>query len=98
MVNLDVELLEAMIKVQPVTAVNERVVYSNVAFTLLSYALQNATGKSYSELLDEYFVTPLKLNNTGESPGDNEKAVIPPVMNGWGADYGDNAPYVKLFK
>lgn len=78
----------------PVTAVGERAVYSNLAFTLISFALQNATGKNYTTLLDELVVQPLNLNNTGASPGDTPKAVIPPVGNGWGADYGPATPYV----
>lgn len=38
---------------------------------------------------------PLGLTNTGVSPGDTAKVVIPPLSTaeqGWGANYGLNAP------
>ncbi|KAF3097191.1 hypothetical protein TWF569_002931 [Orbilia oligospora] len=91
------QLLEGVTKIHPVTAVGERAVYSSLAFTLISLALQNATGKNYTTLLDELVVKPLKLKNTGASPGQTEKAVIPPVDNGWGADYGFTAPGGGLY-
>ncbi|KAK6526123.1 hypothetical protein TWF281_011160 [Arthrobotrys megalospora] len=91
------QLLDGLTKAHPVTAVGERAVYSNLAFTLISFALQNATGKNYSTLLDELVIQPLNLTNTGASPGDASKAVIPPVDNGWGLDYGFSTPAGGLF-
>ena len=53
----------------------------------------NATlDNNYTELLNKLIVQPLNLTNTGASPGNDDKAVIPPVENSWGSDYGDNAP------
>ncbi|EGX43887.1 hypothetical protein AOL_s00210g334 [Orbilia oligospora ATCC 24927] len=91
------QLLEGVTKIHPVTAVGERAVYSTLSFTLISLALQNATGENYTTLLDELVVKPLKLKNTGASPGQTERAVIPPVDNGWGADYGFTAPGGGLY-
>ncbi|KAF3279071.1 hypothetical protein TWF970_004180 [Orbilia oligospora] len=91
------QFLEGVTKIHPVTAVGERAVYSTLSFTLISLALQNATGKNYTTLLDELVVKPLKLKNTGASPGQTERAVIPPVDNGWGADYGFSAPGGGLY-
>ncbi|EPS39734.1 hypothetical protein H072_6481 [Dactylellina haptotyla CBS 200.50] len=91
------QFLEGMVKVNPATAVGERAVYSNLAFILISFALHNATGKNYTELLDELVIKPLNLNNTWESPGDNEKAVIPPVDNGWGLNYTLSVPAGGLY-
>ena len=71
-------------------------IYSSVAFTLLGLALESKTGKTYSQMLNETIVGPLGLTNTGVSPGIYDKAVIPPLPaeeQGWGADYGANAPY-----
>ncbi|KAF3903283.1 hypothetical protein ABW20_dc0109767 [Dactylellina cionopaga] len=84
-------------KAHPVSPVGERAVYSNIAFTLLSFALTNATGKSYTELLDELVVQPLGLKNTGASPGNDSRAVIPPIENGWGSDYAFTAPAGGLY-
>lgn len=84
-----------MLTSRPVSAPAERPVYSNIAFTLLMYAVEAHTGiKGYDKLLETYVSGPLGLKNTVVSPGDDEKAVIPPVMNSWGADYGEYAPYV----
>ncbi|KAK6513189.1 hypothetical protein TWF506_009353 [Arthrobotrys conoides] len=91
------QLLDGLTKVHPVTAVGERAVYSSIAFTVISLALENATGKNYTTLLDELVIKPLKLKNTGASPGQTDKAVIPPVDNGWGADYGFTAPGGGLY-
>jgi CubicO group peptidase (beta-lactamase class C family) len=55
--------------------------------------MQVATGKNYSQLLQDEILTPLNLINTGSSPGEDAKAVIPPTEgNSWGSDYGDNVP------
>lgn len=81
-----------MLTYHPVVAPNTRPVYSQLSFTLLSYAFQAHTGKNYTQLLDEYLIQPLKLPNFGASPGNDERAVIPPGDNSWGSDYGDNAP------
>jgi CubicO group peptidase (beta-lactamase class C family) len=70
----------------------ERPVYSNIAFTLLAYAIEEYTGMNYTQLLDDLVSDPLGLSNTMVSPGQDDKAVIPPVENSWGSDYGDNAP------
>ncbi|KAI1358051.1 beta-lactamase/transpeptidase-like protein [Xylaria arbuscula] len=83
------QFLEGMLRSYPVAQPAERPVYSNIAFTLLMYAVEARTGTGYSELLQAYVSDPLGLKNTSVSPGDDEKAVIPPVDNSWGSDYGD---------
>jgi len=69
-----------------------RPVYSNVAFTLFTYALESHTGKSYPELLHDLITVPLNMPNTLATPGNDSLAVIPPVANSWGTNYGDAAP------
>lgn len=55
--------------------------------------MEVATGKNFTQFLDEQITKPLHLANTGASPGDDSKAVIPPIEgNSWGGNYGDNAP------
>src|SRR3954453_20217056 len=75
----------------PIAPPETRPVYSNVAFTLLMYAVEAQTGKNYTELIRE-FSTAINMPSTRPSPGDDALAVIPPTDNSWGADYGDNAP------
>lgn len=89
------EIIQMMNTALPVREPYTQPVYSTLAFTLFSLALSEKTGKTYNRLLNHAIVRPLGLTNTGVSPGDSAKAVIPPLeeMNqGWGADYGLNAP------
>ena len=65
---------------------------SNVAFSLFTLAVEAATGKNYTQALNEYLVRPFGLKNTMESPGDSAKAVIPPIENTWGSNYSFHAP------
>jgi CubicO group peptidase (beta-lactamase class C family) len=70
----------------------ERPAYSNVAFTLIGLAMESVTGKNFSDIIAELVAEPLGLSNTLTSPGSDDVAVIPPVENSWGTDYGLNAP------
>lgn len=81
-----------MLAVHPVAPPMDRPVYSSISFTLFVYALQAHTGKNYTELVRDYVSNPLNMSSTFPSPGDDSLAVIPPVENSWGSDYGDNAP------
>jgi CubicO group peptidase (beta-lactamase class C family) len=86
------QLLDGLLESKPVAAANLRPAYSSMSFTRISYALQNVTGKNYSQLLREETTEPLGLASTFPSPGEDARAVVPPVENYWGAEYGDNAP------
>lgn len=81
-----------MRKSYPQTAPNERPAYSNMAFVLLGMALENYTGKTYAQLLEEMVSGPLDMKNTFSSPGDDDQAVIPPGDSSWGSDYKLNTP------
>lgn len=76
---------------------NVRPIYSQLSFTLLSYALIAACNKTYLELLKQFVFTPFNLTNSGVSPGNTSLAAIPPINNSWGSDYGDNAPGGGLY-
>lgn len=69
-----------------------RPVYSNIAFTLFTYALGERTGKNYAQLLRELITEPFGMPSIFPSPGNDSLAVISPVSNSWGVDYGDGAP------
>lgn len=69
-----------------------RPAYSNAAFAVIALAVEAQTGMNYTEQVQNLVSKPLGLTSTGPSPGDDEKAVIPPGDSGWGADYGINAP------
>ncbi|KAK0613264.1 beta-lactamase/transpeptidase-like protein [Immersiella caudata] len=85
------ELLKGMLLSHPIAPPHSRPVYSNVAFTLLMYAVESVTGKNMTQLFGD-FSAALGMFSTRPSPGDEHLAVIPPVDNTWGADFGDNVP------
>ncbi|KAJ5157255.1 uncharacterized protein N7482_008355 [Penicillium canariense] len=94
------QLIQMMNSALPARLPYSQPVYSTLAFTLFSMALGEKTGKSYDELLNETIIIPLGLTNTGVSPGDSDRAVIPPLdemSQGWGADYGLNSPGGGLY-
>ncbi|KAH7175336.1 beta-lactamase/transpeptidase-like protein [Dactylonectria macrodidyma] len=88
----DQEFFAGMTSSYPVSAPMKRPAYSNAAFVVLGMALEAFTGKNYTQLVQEVFSDPLRLENTFPSPGDDDKAVIPPGESSWGSEYGANAP------
>ncbi|KFY17331.1 hypothetical protein V492_00741 [Pseudogymnoascus sp. VKM F-4246] len=91
-------LLPSLRDTAPVTTPGLRPAYSSISFTLLAYALEVATGKNFTQYLDEQITRPLHLSSTGASPGNEKKAAIPPIDdNSWGSDYGDNVAGGGLF-
>lgn len=64
--------------------------YSNMAFQLLAYAIENITGMPFPDLVTEQILKPLNLSRTFLSnPGNDTNAV---VYNGWDIDFGDASP------
>ena len=77
-----------MLVSDPVAPPYTRPVYSNIAFTLLAYAVEVYSGKSYNQLIRE-LTQALNMPSTRPSPGNDSLAVVPSVPNNWGSDYGD---------
>ncbi|KAI0545315.1 beta-lactamase/transpeptidase-like protein [Xylaria curta] len=73
--------------------------YSNVAFQLLSYALETITGKPFESLLKETVIEPLGLNNTFLRAPDNARGIIPgnPDQTGWSFDLGEAAAAGNIY-
>ncbi|KAF5645138.1 beta-lactamase 3 [Fusarium sp. NRRL 52700] len=86
------EILPGMKESYPQATPNERPAYSNMAFVLLSMALEEYTGKTYAQLLQETVSSPLGMKYTHPSPGLDDRAVIPPGDSSWGSDYKLNTP------
>ncbi|KAF5595274.1 beta-lactamase family [Fusarium subglutinans] len=86
------DMLSGMRESYPQTTPNERPAYSNMAFILLGMALEEYTGNTYAQLLEEVVSCPLDMKDTFPSPGDDDKAVIPPGDSSWGSDYKLNTP------
>ncbi|KAL2868694.1 serine hydrolase domain-containing protein [Aspergillus lucknowensis] len=91
------QIIEAILSKDPVVPLNAKPIYSQLSFTLYTLCLEAHTGKNYSQLLDETIYSPFNLLNSGVSPGDTEKAAVPPGVSSWGSDYGFNAPGGGLY-
>lgn len=79
-----------------VFAINDRSTYSNVAFALLGYALERATGKAYSEILASSILQPLGMNYTRTTKPLDSMGVIPHMAHSWGSDLGADIPFVSF--
>ena len=51
--------------------------YSNIAYILIGYALEDLTGIGFEEVLKETITGPLGLDNTSTTPFDPHRAILP---------------------
>lgn len=66
--------------------------YSNLAFQLLSYAVEKITQQKFSDLVTERLIKPLDLTRTFVTlPSDETDAL---KLDEWDWDLGEEAPYV----
>ncbi|KAL4944034.1 hypothetical protein BDV06DRAFT_233978 [Aspergillus oleicola] len=91
------QLILNFLSKEQVVPFNSRPVYSQLSFALFTLCLEAYTGKNYSQILEETIFQSLNLVNSGVSPGDTERAVVPPGVSQWGSDYGFNAPGGGLY-
>ena len=73
-------------------------IYSNVAFTILTYAIESIAGNNqqYEDVLNERLLNPLRLSGTSYTkPADNKKGLIlsdETGAQGWYEDLGYYGP------
>lgn len=69
----------------------DRAAYSDQAYILLGFALENITGKSYGDVLREKITQPLNLSNTSLDPPPSSSAIIPagPLSSWFRLDIGN---------
>jgi CubicO group peptidase (beta-lactamase class C family) len=70
--------------------------YSNVAYQLLAYALENISGKKFADILTDRVIKPLGLNRTYYETPPERVGVIPGTVKDtyWNVSLGDASPYV----
>lgn len=79
----------------PIVASYKTPVYSNAAFQIIGYALENITGQSMSELFEKHLVESLNLTSTSyHLPTSPETSIIPynTTVSWWFADLLDLTP------
>lgn len=68
---------QAITKRAPVFSPWTTPIYTNAGFALLSVALENITGRSFSTMFEEDIIKPLGMDSTTVQPPDLTRAVIP---------------------
>lgn len=68
--------------------------YSDVAYQLLAYALENITGKNYTSSLNDRVVNPLGLNRTYYDTPPESVGIIPGTVKDtyWAVSLGQGSP------
>jgi len=88
--NTHTEAIRYILATHPVSAASTTPNYSNMAFQILSYAIESMTGESFPDLVTSQLIKPLNLKRTFlTNPGNDTNAVI---YDGWDLDFGDEAP------
>ena len=72
----------------------DRAAYSDLAFILLGYALENATRETYPDIIKNTITTPLGLKNTGFDVPSAANSIIPQGTPWFGFDLGNFKQYV----
>lgn len=69
--------------------------YSNSGYTLLGYIIEEITGKTYADVLQENIFTPLGMNNSGY---DSHYSIIKNRASGYKKQWGKykNASYIDM--
>ncbi|EME50059.1 hypothetical protein DOTSEDRAFT_85305 [Dothistroma septosporum NZE10] len=80
---------------KPLFAPNQKSTYSNLNFELLGLVLENVTGMSYKDYIQEAIFVPVEMTDSSlETPSD-EHAVLPVMADGfnyWDIEEGVQAP------
>ncbi|KAH6853256.1 beta-lactamase/transpeptidase-like protein [Chaetomium sp. MPI-CAGE-AT-0009] len=74
----------------PISPSDHTPAYSNMAFQLLSYAVEEITGKKFSTLVDKNLIKALNLTRTFLAPPTNDTNAV--VVEAWDWDFGEEAP------
>ncbi|KAF2433280.1 beta-lactamase/transpeptidase-like protein, partial [Tothia fuscella] len=86
------QYFRSLVNVHPITAPYNTPVYSNTAFALLGFVIQNVTGLSLENALRTILAQPLGLNSTSyQHPSSSPNAIVIPPVGGldyWSADLG----------
>jgi CubicO group peptidase (beta-lactamase class C family) len=89
------EFFAEFTKRPPVYLPSTTPIYSNAAFQILGYAIENITNKPFESLLNETVFIPLNMTRSSLfTPSDSSNGVIPvnETASWWALDAGDEAP------
>ncbi|OTB02205.1 hypothetical protein M426DRAFT_13785 [Hypoxylon sp. CI-4A] len=73
--------------------------YSDIGYTLLGYALEQMTGKSFGQLVQDKVILPLGLNHTFYSTPKDSLGIIPGgrYQTNWAFNMGNESPTGNMY-
>ncbi|KAI0830006.1 beta-lactamase/transpeptidase-like protein [Hypoxylon sp. FL0890] len=73
--------------------------YSNIGYTLLGYALEQMTGKSFGQMVQDRVIKPLGLNRTFYTTPKDSLGIIPGgrLKTNWAFDMGNESPTGNMY-
>ncbi|MCJ1388123.1 hypothetical protein MMC18_000968 [Xylographa bjoerkii] len=87
--------LNSLVKQHPAFPTSTTPIYSNIAFQILAYALENITNSIFESMFNHAIVLPLNLNHTTYTqPQNDSSSVIPsdPTTSWYDVNFGDEGP------
>lgn len=91
-----IELIKGFRKRNPVFVPNFESSYSNVAFVLLGFVIENVTKLSYEEAIAVTILEPLGIKGASFKKPKDSKGVIPATINDWSYNMGVYGPYAHI--
>ncbi|KAL8683920.1 MAG: hypothetical protein Q9186_000131 [Xanthomendoza sp. 1 TL-2023] len=86
------EIIDGIVQRTPLFAPNHKGTYSNMAFVMLGFALENMTGAQYAENLQSTIFDPLGMHRASLTKPADKEGIIPKGANDWNADIGTYGP------
>ncbi|KAK3896643.1 beta-lactamase/transpeptidase-like protein [Staphylotrichum tortipilum] len=84
------ESLTKIAHTYPISPTHHTPAYSNMAFQLLAYAVEQITHKKFPTLVNTRLLTPLNLTHTFLTKPSNPSNAL--VLDGWDLDFGEESP------
>lgn len=82
------EILDGLMKLPPSFEPNYKATYSNLAFVLLGFALENMTGLEYADVVRSSIFDPLGMERASLARPPDTEGIIPSLPNDWNVDVG----------
>lgn len=93
----EADFFNGFTKRHPVYAPFTTPVYSNTAFQILGYVIENVTGQAYEGAVETDIFKPLNLSRTSlKRPGNPSWGVIPVGDSWWDTEEGGQSSYVSI--
>jgi CubicO group peptidase (beta-lactamase class C family) len=89
-----IEFIEGLNIMYPSFPPWQTATYSNTAYQLLAYALEEITGKKFTDILNDRIIKPMGLNRTYYNTPDDSVGIIPGSMKDtyWDVSLGEASP------